>query len=188
MIDTLVREHDETPTVVALADKRQLCVARDKQEEVMEQRFTCPKCGSHNFGTSATSTTPVERRCHGNGCKFRWPMSDDDLHMKSTGVPFGPPIYIDFRTALAIAGADESDGRIADTVNDADSGAPLAFRAKIGDTGVLCALDDRSIGFALRVVCDMLNAWAEEDEETRNKVAKLKRKVTKWKKRAKQRS
>ncbi|HEX6602550.1 MAG TPA: hypothetical protein VF030_07885 [Solirubrobacterales bacterium] len=38
-------------------------------------QFTCPRCGSHEFGSSNCVTGPVMRKC--GGCNFRWPESDD---------------------------------------------------------------------------------------------------------------
>lgn len=54
---------------------------------IEELRFTCPECGSHEFGTSGC-TGPLEEmlgHCHGNGCRFEWPRDEDDRYM--TGEP-----------------------------------------------------------------------------------------------------
>lgn len=43
--------------------------------------FTCPKCGSHEFGTS-NCTSPVSAwvdHCHRPGCRFSWPRESDDI-------------------------------------------------------------------------------------------------------------
>lgn len=63
-----------------------------------ETEFTCPKCGSHEFGTSLDmSALDDDSRhtghCHGavgqmpsvRVCGFSWKRSDDASYFKSTG-------------------------------------------------------------------------------------------------------
>lgn len=62
-------------------------------EMLEEQEFTCPRCGSHLFGTSGD-----EGECHGEisvsergegtlvaHCRFTWPRSEDSKVFKGTG-------------------------------------------------------------------------------------------------------
>jgi hypothetical protein len=160
--------------------------------EYMEREFTCPKCASHFFRSEKDLVIKgYKRSCKGHKsyrCDFRWHEDYDHLYMKATDVPFAPPIYVNFRTALAIVGAADSGGRVADTIADATTGAPLTFRTKEGDAAAIVALDKRSIGEVLRGLCDTINTWTAEDLSTLGKVAKLKGKVAKWKKRAKKRT
>lgn len=48
------------------------------------QRFTCPECGSHKFGSSLGTNDRLTRFCHGRGhtCKFRFSQDDDALYFK----------------------------------------------------------------------------------------------------------
>lgn len=44
-------------------------------------QFTCPRCGSHEFGSSnCTGPGPMVRHCHGNGCDYSFPEADDAAH------------------------------------------------------------------------------------------------------------
>ena len=50
-------------------------------------RFTCPKCGSHKFGTSIHGDNPKDWVGHCDfrvdddiGCQFSWPRTDDHLY------------------------------------------------------------------------------------------------------------
>ncbi len=53
---------------------------------VEDKEFTCPRCGSHFFGSSCDGDNNTVRQCHGDhGCKFTWPERQDSLHMKPTG-------------------------------------------------------------------------------------------------------
>jgi hypothetical protein len=51
------------------------------------KEFTCPRCGSHHFGSAQVSEKPLvlERICHGAGCGFRWLDKDDDRFFRGTG-------------------------------------------------------------------------------------------------------
>lgn len=55
----------------------------------VHEEFTCPKCGSHYFGTSgADNWDDAVGYCHGDeevrvrrrGCKFSWPRKEDDQY------------------------------------------------------------------------------------------------------------
>lgn len=57
-------------------------------------QFTCPRCGSHFFGT--TSTLTMKRQCKGHytefsytGCEFTFP--DEDAHLYGMKQPEFPP-------------------------------------------------------------------------------------------------
>jgi hypothetical protein len=59
--------------------------------------FTCPKCGSHCFGSSGVGTEALTRHCHGyivqpdgslRACRFSWPESHDRLY------GLGPPLKL----------------------------------------------------------------------------------------------
>jgi hypothetical protein len=68
-----------TPTdVVQLAERTMV------QDVVETREFTCPKCGSHAFG-SAEVNGRYERMCHGFGCRFAFPDTEDHLYFKGTG-------------------------------------------------------------------------------------------------------
>lgn len=51
--------------------------------------FTCPRCGSHQFGSSVMPSGVLERQCHGYlanaPCGFSWTEGDDLLYMQPTG-------------------------------------------------------------------------------------------------------
>lgn len=42
-------------------------------------KFECPECGSYKFGTSNCTSPATEwvGNCHGYGCHFEWPRTDD---------------------------------------------------------------------------------------------------------------
>ena len=47
-----------------------------------EPKYTCPKCGGHDYGSSKSFDGIVTRHCHGwlpnkNPCLFNWPESED---------------------------------------------------------------------------------------------------------------
>ncbi len=59
--------------------------------------FTCPECGSHNFGTSGC-TGPEDqmvRHCHGyiregdgyQSCRFEWPIAEDAKYIREGDGP-----------------------------------------------------------------------------------------------------
>lgn len=46
-------------------------------------KFECPKCGSHQFGSRKNRDSTLTRSCHGNGqwnCEFEFNSVDDDLY------------------------------------------------------------------------------------------------------------
>lgn len=40
-----------------------------------KDEFTCPKCGSHEWGTDLGP--PEIGHCHGFGCHYTWPRTED---------------------------------------------------------------------------------------------------------------
>jgi hypothetical protein len=59
---------------------------------MMERKeFTCPRCGSHEYGSAQVSASPLvlERICHGRfdgqACGFRWLDKEDDKFFRGTG-------------------------------------------------------------------------------------------------------
>lgn len=46
--------------------------------------FTCPKCGSHHWGSSRNVDGTWTRSCHGTDgslpCLYTWHQDDDDAH------------------------------------------------------------------------------------------------------------
>lgn len=58
-----------------------------------EKEFTCPRCGSHRFG-SGLEHGALRRHCEGERrCHFTWFQCDDDQVMKGTG-RFHPLIHV----------------------------------------------------------------------------------------------
>jgi hypothetical protein len=69
-----------TPTDIVELTERKMA------PDVVEQmEFTCPKCGSHFFGTSQTRAEGTIRSCHGTTCTFSFNALDDHLYFKGTG-------------------------------------------------------------------------------------------------------
>lgn len=62
-------------------------------EMIESQEFTCPRCGSHEFGTSGIHANDwpgdAEGMCHGylgeRICRFIWRRKDDALYFKGSG-------------------------------------------------------------------------------------------------------
>ena len=46
--------------------------------------FICPKCGCTYYGTSQIGSNNEKGHCHGPGCKFTWPRSEDGEHFYLT--------------------------------------------------------------------------------------------------------
>ena len=69
--------------------------------QIENQRFTCPECGSDRFGSAQGPGGGIWRGyCHGTvhgkkpgeaelNCKFSWPRSEDAKYFKGTGT-FSP--------------------------------------------------------------------------------------------------
>lgn len=51
--------------------------------------FKCPICGSYKFGTSYSSNGIITRHCHGRGCKYSAPESDDHKHFTHISDEYG---------------------------------------------------------------------------------------------------
>lgn len=59
------------------------------------KRFTCPRCGSHYWGTSGCggSLEDATGHCHGPvGCTFSWPRSEDAKYMEVIGTEKMPVV------------------------------------------------------------------------------------------------
>ena len=78
---------DSMPAKVRISDELGLvpqCAAGDEQRMTMSRYhgFTCPKCGSHYFGTSRMGKDEQQiGRCHENqysrnGCTYQWRRDD----------------------------------------------------------------------------------------------------------------
>jgi hypothetical protein len=65
--------------------KRRPTATDPKMVEILE--FTCPRCGSHMFGTSGRlDWSSAIGECHGpNRCRFQWRRRDDAKYFKGTG-------------------------------------------------------------------------------------------------------
>jgi hypothetical protein len=53
-------------------------------DQIEEQEFTCPECGSHCFGTYSEGASS-EGQCHGRLCRFTWNRLDDARYFRGTG-------------------------------------------------------------------------------------------------------
>ena len=75
-------------------------------DQVEQKRFTCPRCGSHKFGTHVEGAVRWDLStstgaCHGYTqtkmgslpCGFTWPRTDDAKYFRGTGV-FMPVVGI----------------------------------------------------------------------------------------------
>ena len=69
-----------TPTDVVLLAERTMAL-----DMVETREFTCPKCGSHTFGSAELPSGVFERVCHGFDCRFSFPSTDDHMYFKGTG-------------------------------------------------------------------------------------------------------
>ena len=68
-------------------------------DQVENKQFTCPKCGSHKFGSSLATGTVQNGTWHGHchgvvqvnpaaaarNCGFIWPRSEDAKYFRGTG-------------------------------------------------------------------------------------------------------
>lgn len=56
-----------------------------------DTEFTCPRCGSHFWGTAYHHGTDFDfskatGHCHGgDGCRFWWPRTEDARYMRPVG-------------------------------------------------------------------------------------------------------
>ncbi len=66
------------------------------EDMIGAKEFTCPRCGSHEFGTTSITVNALrawpgdaEGMCHGyvdnRPCNFIWRRADDALYFKGTG-------------------------------------------------------------------------------------------------------
>lgn len=77
-----------TPTdIIELTERKMV------PELVEDKEFTCPRCGSHMFGSFDARASGIVRYCHGNNCQFSFPITDDALYFKGTG-HFSPRLVI----------------------------------------------------------------------------------------------
>lgn len=65
--------------------KRRRTATAPHMAEILE--FTCPRCGSHMFGTSGgLHWSSAIGECHGpDRCRFQWRRRDDAKYFKGTG-------------------------------------------------------------------------------------------------------
>lgn len=52
----------------------------EKIIEKLDRRFHCPKCESFQFGSSKCNEDIMIRHCHGPGCGFSFPSTDDEKY------------------------------------------------------------------------------------------------------------
>lgn len=72
---------------------------------IERKEFTCPRCGSHAYGSTQLSASPMvlERICHGyilieprmwqRACGFTWLDKDDDKYFRGTGEFYASSSY-----------------------------------------------------------------------------------------------
>jgi hypothetical protein len=139
-------------------------------------KFTCPKCGSHLFGSMTKKDGTLERSCHGdegsNYCGFTFPASDDAKYFTTAQ----DLVQLGHRTAVAHSSRDrlrvEVDMHGKYTVVQDETGRVRVlrygeeWRDATGD-GVILALaqnverQDKRIA-ELRGVIDFMLGWVAE--------------------------
>lgn len=109
--------------------------APSQQQPSFRIDFTCPKCGSHNFGSSPSDYAPgpdsrkekFNRSCHGlggNGCGFTWHSDDDGKY----GL-LEPP-----RVGMRVQNTDGETGEVT-AVGRVTAGGPVVFDVRFDCDG-----------------------------------------------------